>query len=141
MSDPAAFRFGNQLAFLHQVWPAEPWHVAEIRTVVGSWLADLGLPQETRQDLVLAASEAASNAVQHAYRWAGAAVRATVELTLSTEDQTLCIEVVDRGRWRPPDNQHTGRGIQLMRQLVQSITIRGTSTGTTVLLRHPLPGV
>lgn len=139
MSDPAAYRFGSQLAFLHQVWPAEPWHVAEIRGVVGNWLADLGVPQNTRQDLVLAVSEAASNAVQHAYRWAGATVRTTVELTLSTENQTLCIEVLDRGRWRPPDGQHTCRGIQLMRQLAESITIRGTATGTTVLLRHPIP--
>ena len=72
-------------AFDHQVWPASPHHIGAIRAAVYHWLAPLALEDDTRDDVVLAVSEAASNAVEHAYP---PTVGGVVELTLWTEPAT-----------------------------------------------------
>jgi serine/threonine-protein kinase RsbW len=66
-----------------------------------------------------------------------------VELTFWTELHALCIKIVDHGTWRPPPANRPverGRGIELMRQLAQSVDTRADTAGTTVVLQHPLPG-
>jgi anti-sigma regulatory factor (Ser/Thr protein kinase) len=115
--------------------------LAAIRAEARQFLGPLALTKGARQDLVLAVSEAASNAIEHAYTPAGAGN--TVDLTLWTEPDTVCIEVVDHGWWHRPSNQPTGRGlgIPIMQRLVQSVLIHYDARGTRLLLSHPLPGV
>jgi anti-sigma regulatory factor (Ser/Thr protein kinase) len=109
--------------------------------VVRQWLSRLGVSKDTQQDLVLAVSEAAANAVEHAYPSEPRAY-AMVELSLWAERHVLCLEIVDHGTWRPPvanPPAQRGRGIELMRKLVDAVAIRQGATGTTVLLQHLLP--
>ena len=127
-------------AFAHLMWPAHPGQLVSIRAQVHSWLAPLNLTEDVQDDLVLAASEAASNSVEHAYLTPTPGD--TVELTFWTEARAVCIEIVDHGAWRVPSNQSTGRGrgIEIMQKLLAVVPIHYDARGTRVLLRHPLPG-
>ena len=126
-------------AFVYLTWPAHPGQLASIRTQVHSWLAPLDLTEESKEDLVLAVNEAASNSVEHAYH--PPALGDTVEVTFWTEAHAVCLEIVDHGAWRVSSGRSTGRGrgIEIM-QLLASVLIHHDARGTRVLLRHPLPG-
>jgi anti-sigma regulatory factor (Ser/Thr protein kinase) len=123
--------------FVFRSWPAKPEQLAAVRSEAHAWLATLGLPERSREDLVLAISEAATNAIVHGYR---SSAPGTVDVTFWTEPDALCVEVADAG-WTGPSNGDgilTGMGISIMRRLVESVLIRFEPSGTRVLLRHPL---
>lgn len=50
--------------------------------------------------------------------------------------------LADHGRWRKPyaDPGHRGRGILIMQQVVESVSIERDQSGTRVLFRHPITG-
>ena len=113
-----------------------------MRTELRVWLTEVALDADAERSLVIAANEAAANAVEHAYRppMGQSADDNTFAVTLHTEPGWLCVEITDQGRWREQAAADTGRGlgIPLMRQLVASVTIDGNGHGTRVVLRHPL---
>lgn len=123
-------------------WPAARHELQAMRTALRVWLAEHGLDADAEHGLVVAVNEAATNAVEHAYRPATAASADgnTFEVTLRTEPGWLCVEITDRGSWREPTGADTERGfgIPLMRRLVPSVTIDRDAHGTRVVLRHPL---
>jgi serine/threonine-protein kinase RsbW len=106
---------------------------------VRRWLAPLGLPGQTEDNLVLAVSEAASNCVEHAYSPPSA--EDIVESTSWTEPHAACIHIIDHGQWRTPCDQPTrrGRGTAITQQLIAFVLIHHDPRGTRVFPRHPLP--
>ena len=141
MGEPTtAMRRAEPSEFVHRIWPAHPRQLASIRAEVRRWLMPLALTGDTKDGMVLAVSEAASNSIDHAYHPASA--DDTVDVTYWTEPRALYIQVVDHGVWRTPSPQPTGRGrgIEIMQQLVAFVLIRHDTRGTRVLLRHPLSG-
>jgi serine/threonine-protein kinase RsbW len=118
------------------VWPADPHQLRAIRSTVHQWLAPLGLTEPTREDLLLAANEAASNSVEHAYP--AAATGALVELTFWTEAGSICLEITDHGTWQPPAAQPDGRGfgIAMMQRLVEFVAIHYDSDGTVCSVKQ-----
>jgi anti-sigma regulatory factor (Ser/Thr protein kinase) len=129
----------GRIEFVHRSWPADPHQLAVIRRELSGWLAPLDLTEMEIADVVLAVDEAAANAVRHAY---GSDEAGVVELTLWTENETLCIEVVDHGSWRPPSSDRPkegGRGIPLMSHMAESVLIHFDDRGSRVLLRHRIP--
>jgi serine/threonine-protein kinase RsbW len=97
----------------------------------------VGVRPGHRADLVLAVNEAASNAIEHAYPNPDPGDQITVSFW--TEPRHLNVEVADHGRWRQPDADcgHRGRGILIMQQMVESLSIDKNPDGTRVRLRHP----
>ena len=128
----------GRVEFVHRSWPADPAQLTVIRHELARWLAPLSLSEEETADVVLAVDEAAANAVCHAY---GPGESGVVELTMWTEPDTLCIEVVDHGHWRPPAERPTegGRGIGLMSTMAEAVLIQYDGRGSRVLLRHRVP--
>ena len=64
-------------------------------------------------------------------RMPSAAVRVRIEATVSN----LHLTVTDTGRWKTPEpeaNSHRGRGIELMRAIMQEVTISSSPDGTTI---------
>ena len=131
---------GETAAFAHRIWPARAAALAPIRREVRRWLEPLEVTPDAEADLVLAVNEAASNIIDHAYP--ASTDGAVIELFLWTEPGAVVLEVVDHGRWRPPDPEKTGRGrgIAIMQRLVEAVLIHHDAHGTRVLLRHPIPG-
>ena len=46
--------------------------------------------------------------------------------------------VRDHGRWRPPRGSHRGRGLPLMRALMERVDVEHSDDGTVVVLERTL---
>ena len=88
----------------------------------------------TVQDVLVAAGEACANAIEHGYRdQPGQQVRLQATATTGR----LRLAVTDSGRWRPaaPDpDPYRGKGIPLMRALMDNVSIEADAAGTTVIM-------
>jgi len=81
--------------------------------------------------VVLAVNEAAANAIEHGYQHGEGPVEITGDLT----DHVLRLSVVDHGDWRTgrPDPTR-GRGLPLMRTLMDDVDIELLHPGTRIVL-------
>jgi serine phosphatase RsbU (regulator of sigma subunit)/anti-sigma regulatory factor (Ser/Thr protein kinase) len=109
--------------------------LAGLRRTLGRWLADHELGEEDLFGLTLAASEAAGNAIEHAY----GASEATFTVTCERDDSEVRVIVRDEGSWRESRPYGRGRGLGIMRALVDSAAVERTEQGTTVTLTKRLP--
>ena len=113
------------------------------RERLGRWLDAHGWPADQHDDLVLAVSEAVSNSVEHGYgvdhTTVGPAgpVELRGEVHAGPDGRHAVLTVTDRGTWRPPSGERGYRrhGIPLMEACAAAVTVDGTSSGTTVVLR------
>ena len=101
--------------------------LAGIRGAVRSTLSAAGIVGEVVDDLVLAASEAGSNVVRHAY----AGAPGPLEVRMAVRPKGVDLVVRDEGRWREPTDQ--GRhGLDIMRAVMDTVDIDTGDSGTTV---------
>lgn len=112
---------------------AVPSSLPGVRRRLSSWLTGLGMGEQDRVGVMVAVGEACANAAEHAYRGSPPGpmhVRAAVDV-----DGVLTVTVRDEGTWRPPDRDpgDRGRGLLIMRQLVDGIVLEEQG-GTTVTL-------
>jgi anti-anti-sigma factor len=113
---------------------AVPSVLPGVRRRLGSWLTGLGMGEQDRVGVMVAVGEACANAAEHAYRGSDPgtmAVSAEVDV-----DGVLTVSVRDEGTWRPPDRDpgDRGRGLLIMRQLVDAVVLEEGECGTTVTL-------
>jgi CheY-like chemotaxis protein/serine phosphatase RsbU (regulator of sigma subunit)/anti-sigma regulatory factor (Ser/Thr protein kinase) len=123
-----------------QVWefPALPRKLGPIRHAFARWLDELAVPSDVAADLVLAFGEACSNAVQHAYRGA----EGNVVVHLRAWDGNLVVRVRDTGRWNDrPAPSDGGRGLDIIRAVVDDAHVHGTPYGTTVIMQKRFSGL
>ncbi|HEX5620015.1 MAG TPA: SpoIIE family protein phosphatase, partial [Solirubrobacteraceae bacterium] len=115
-------------------WPAEKDALAGVRQLLRRWLAAHGATEDETFDITVASQEACANAVEHAY---GPGQRTfQIEATYAAGRVRLVIR--DEGRWRPPRGSHRGRGLPLMRALMEHVDVQHTDKGTTVVLEHSI---
>jgi serine/threonine-protein kinase RsbW len=107
----------------------------QLRHRLRDWLTVRGYEPTDAEAMILAVNEAAANAIEHGYR-DGAGI---VEVSGSAGDGVVEITVTDHGSWRDADGDPArGRGIALMRTLMDEVDVRPGLAGTTVVLRHRL---
>jgi anti-anti-sigma factor len=112
---------------------AVPAALPTVRRHLGAWLARLGMGEQDRVGVMVAVGEATANAAEHAYR---GVEPGRMQVTAAVDvDGLLTVTVRDQGRWRPPDRDpgDRGRGLLIMRQLVDGVVLQGEH-GTTVTL-------
>ena len=118
-----------------RAFPATPTELTQLRHALDGWLVGLDVEAERRRDLVLAVSEAAVNAAEHAYDFDGVGV-VTVEVRVS-EDGELRASISDAGRWRvPSDRSDRGHGTHIIRALMDDVSIKSRSGGTVVRMQR-----
>jgi PAS domain S-box-containing protein len=122
---PMADRFSVEL-------PTEPEALASMRAVLRRWLRQVDGSEQELADLLTACGEAATNAIEHA----GAGQ--PFEISGQVEGRSVRIEVRDHGAWRAPREGDHGRGIDLMRALMDSVEVVPTAEGTTVRMERTL---
>jgi serine phosphatase RsbU (regulator of sigma subunit)/anti-sigma regulatory factor (Ser/Thr protein kinase) len=113
---------------------AEPGALGEIRRRLHAWLAQSGAAEDEAYDIVLATCEAAANAVEHAYGPADAKFRVRAR----SEAGEVTVEVRDRGAWRDQRDPRRGRGLAVMRELMDDVSVNSDDEGTNVRLRRRL---
>ncbi|MDP8991811.1 MAG: ATP-binding protein [Actinomycetota bacterium] len=133
--------------------PREEKSIPVVRHLCRHALSEVGVHDDCRADIEMALSEACTNALKHA------APGEQYEVHLSLDDRHCLITVVDAGRGfdgRSPTSdpsEERGRGIELMRALVDRVNFESRpEQGTVVhlekevafsagsLVRGPAPG-
>jgi serine/threonine-protein kinase RsbW len=122
--------------------PANGRAPGRIRGELTRWLAARSWPDEDGEDLVLAVSEAVSNAVDHAYRGGASAKEpkrlvALIVTELIDADRRRAKAVVDDfGVWRPapPSGGTRGRGLRMIGMMVESYSVERGGAGTRVTM-------
>lgn len=123
------------------VLPNEPARVSEARAFVSDFLNDLRAPVDDSSEILLAVGEAAANANRHGRRPAG---RSEIRIYCSLEGPSVAITVADDGSGFDPARAledelpdrfaSGGRGLYLMKQLMDEVEIDTTDQGTTVTM-------
>jgi anti-sigma regulatory factor (Ser/Thr protein kinase) len=119
-----------QQSELDVAFPARPESSPRFRRALRAFLERLRLDDERVNDVVLAAGEAAGNAIEHAYRGEDG----SVHLRAYVAECFLVVEVSDSGRWRLEGDPERGRGLGIMRALVDRVSIESSRRGTNVRL-------
>jgi len=117
--------------------PARPSAVPDVRHLLGRWLLENGANEDETADVLVACTEAHGNVVRHAYRHE----HGTVEIVARIDAPDIVITVADHGTWRPPDAARPGdggRGLQIIRAVMDDAEITTTSDGTSIRMRRRL---
>jgi signal transduction histidine kinase/CheY-like chemotaxis protein len=117
--------------------PAEEWRlpstaaaIPALRRRLRAWLEGAGIDEDQAYDLLLAACEAATNAIEHAQE----PTQPYVDVTAAIDDGLVRISVRDYGQWRERvASMDRGRGSALM-SAFGAITATPSADGTTVLI-------
>jgi anti-sigma regulatory factor (Ser/Thr protein kinase) len=120
--------------------PASPSRLAELRRAVR---ADLrGVSDEVADDVVLALNEAATNAMLY-----GSSGGQPIQVLVHVNDDWVTASVLDHGPQPPaglpaaPDTGQLhagGRGLWLLRRLVDEVRLERVKLGTRVTLRRAI---
>jgi serine/threonine-protein kinase RsbW len=117
--------------------PAEPETVTVFRHRAAAFAAEQGAGADLVNDVALAVTEAATNAVKYAY---GPSRRGSVELSASTEDGWLTLRVSDRGLgFGEGPSDGLGLGLAIIARVCDQFKVVQEGSGTLVLMRFVLP--
>ena len=108
-----------------------------MRRAVAQWLRLAGAREDEIYEVLVACGEAGANTVAHAH---SALSDSSFEVRAEREGAEIEITVRDTGRWRPPADEGRGRGLAVMRELMDDVEIEPSDDGTTVRLRRRLRG-
>ena len=110
--------------------------VPEMRRGLRGFLDDTALSYDETEDLLLAASEAANNAVEHAQQ----PTEPFFDVSTEVDHGQVTIVIQDHGGWQQPTSpSYRGRGLAMMRALADT-TVTTRSHGTTVTIRSRCTG-
>jgi anti-sigma regulatory factor (Ser/Thr protein kinase) len=117
--DPAALRLRLE---------ASPDSAPVLRYTLRRWLGQSQIDPAEIFDLTVAVTEAFANAIEHAY----GAADASIEVEARVDGDVVRVMVRDWGQWREQRGQHRGRGLSLMRGLMDEVDVTSGADGTTV---------
>jgi len=118
-------------------FPATALALRDMRRELRPFLTRSGLTDAEIDDLVLAASEAAANGVEHARR----PTQPCFDVLAEIDGRRVRIVVRDYGRWNTDrrDTGDRGRGLHLMTSLA-AVSLTSGPLGTWVTLRNLVGG-
>jgi anti-sigma regulatory factor (Ser/Thr protein kinase) len=119
---------------LHLDLPANPKALGTLRRTVGRWLEPLGASDVESNDIQVSCHEACSNAMEHGYRFR----EATVDVNAEFDGSEVVVTVADSGGWREQRDDDRGRGLDLIRALMDSVEVEPGPEGTIVRMRKRL---
>jgi anti-sigma regulatory factor (Ser/Thr protein kinase) len=121
---------------LHLELPADPEVLGSVRNTLGRWLRAAGASPEEDRDIQFACHEACSNAIEHGYHFG----EASFDVEALRDGGAVSITVRDAGGWKEHVASDRGRGIELMRALMDRVEVSPGPEGTTVTMVRRLGG-
>jgi anti-sigma regulatory factor (Ser/Thr protein kinase) len=129
------------------VLPNETARLRQVRRFVSEFLSDLRAPVDVTSEVVLAVSEAAANACKYGRTPMG---RSEIRVRCAVQGQDIAVTVADDGQGFDPESHggnglpdrfaSGGRGLFLMRELMDDVRFECTDQGTAVTLTRRLAG-
>lgn len=124
------------------VIPSDPERLVEVDAFAEERIAKLRFTQDQRDDIAISLSEAVNNAIMHGNR---GDIAKTVTIVLEERKNELRIEVSDEGAGFEPEEvadptdpenllEESGRGLLIIRHLMDDVIVTPTEHGTTVEL-------
>jgi len=133
-----AVRASETIAPLHVSVRGEPAQLRVLRGALRLWLLRAEVPPEVAWDVLMACSEACTNAVAHAYRHQPRPGAVELDARRSRSGTLVC-HVRDSGRWRQAlDERPGGGGLSLMCSLMDKVEVRRSPGGTVVRMSRRL---
>lgn len=129
-NEPVSDRFEVEL-------PARPESLGAVRGLVRRWLRHAGSDEREIAEVTTACGEACTNAVEHA----GAGGSSSFEVEGHVDGSDIEVVVRDFGAWRPARADDQGRGLSLMRALMDEVEVTPSPEGTVVRMQRQLQGV
>ena len=114
--------------------PADPEALAGLRRRVGRLLSAVGASPAETYEITLAICEAAGNAIEHAY----GPEDAPFEVSVAQMDGELIASVRDFGRWRERRERQRGRGLAIIRGVMDAVEVASEGQATVVRMRRRL---
>jgi serine/threonine-protein kinase RsbW len=113
--------------------PARAAELAPVRRMLSAWLESGGFGNEEIGSIAVATTEAATNAIEHAY----GPTEGWFEVEARIDEQgTVQITVRDGGRWRPKSRGDGGRGLTLIGRLMDDFEVRRRPNGTEIWMQR-----
>ncbi len=119
---------------MHLDLPTNPKSLATLRRTVGRWLESLGASRVESNDVQVSCHEACSNAMEHAYRFR----EATIAVDGEFDGTDVRLTITDQGSWREKRDSDRGRGLDLIRALMDDVEVEPGENGTVVRMRKRL---
>lgn len=129
--------------------PADLTVVAFVRSALACVLSREGWPHDGAARVLLASTEALTNAIEH-----GSPVGGVVEVEVTVSEERARISIADQGRpgtttprlptVEPPESSVRGRGLLIISRLADDVALRADGRGTVVVvefLRSPAAAV
>ncbi len=120
---------------LHLEVSTDPTRLRDVRRHLAGWLRRSGASEEDVEIAQMACHEACSNAIEHGYGFGEGSF--TIDAHMA--NGKVVLEVADQGSWidRPEGAlPHRGRGIALMKALMDAVQLRQEAGGTTVRMER-----
>ncbi|MEY2442654.1 MAG: hypothetical protein QOJ46_2080, partial [bacterium] len=112
----------------------DPGALTSARDTVRRWLGEAGADPVETHDITMACNEACQNAIEHAYEL-GADL---FDVVLERSGPDVAITVRDHGSWKSTISPDRGRGLELMRELMDGVDVDASELGSTIALRRRL---
>ncbi|WP_101947500.1 SpoIIE family protein phosphatase [Mycobacterium sp. 3519A] len=115
-------------------FPAKTSELAPARAALRRWLTEAKVPPDRSMDLLVAAGEAVANSIEHGHRDSPGG---TIRMNATSMVDRVHLTIADTGSWKTPElvaHSTRGRGIALMRGLMEEVAINSDADGTTVHL-------
>jgi PAS domain S-box-containing protein len=120
---------------LHLEVSTDPTRLRDVRRHLAGWLRRSGASEEDVEIAQIACHEACSNAIEHGYGFG----EGSFTIDAHVENGKVVLEVADRGTWieRPEGGlPHRGRGLALMKALMDAVQLTHGGDGTTVRMER-----
>ena len=128
-------RMAEVTSTLELRFPTESYRLVTMRRTLERWLRHNDVGAQRTFDIIAAVSEAAANAVEHAYGPGGG----WVDLAAERRPDGITVRLSDAGRWRPSRGEYRGRGTPMMRAFADHLEVVPGDSGTSVELAWAEP--
>ena len=114
--------------------PADPVRLASMRALLRRWLRHVGATDRELAEVLTAIGESAANAIEHGSE----SPERSVEIEGDYVEGEISLVVRDTGSWRPSRADGRGRGLVMMRALMDRVDVTPAPEGTTVEMSRRL---
>jgi anti-sigma regulatory factor (Ser/Thr protein kinase) len=127
---------GNDTAPLHLQLQARPEYAHLLRERIRMWLEEAGANKREIFEVLLATSEAYTNAVKHPQK----RTSRLVDIDGSITDHAVSISIRDYGTWANGQTRKNGggMGLPIIERLMDAVHVERLLDGTTVTMRRRL---